>query len=185
MRTIDDCVYCFETLQNHFVELGVGSRANMDSDRIGDFVYTVCNFRRDETMNSVILIGRLTKDPEIRWAGEMAIATFTVVIDRPTKRGEEKKTDFPRVTVFGKQAENCEKYLAKGRLVGIQGRLQTGSFTNRNGDTVYTTDVIANGVEFLEWGDKNSERQSQSRTEPSSENVPEGFMAMSEDDCPF
>lgn len=135
-------------------------------------------------MNSVILIGRLTKDPEIRWVGEMAIATFTVAIDRPTKRGEEKKADFPRVTVFGKQAENCEKYLAKGRLVGIQGRLQTGSFTNRNGDTVYTTDVIADRAEFLEWGDKSGERSTQ-RPETTSQNAPEGFVAMSEDDCPF
>ena len=187
MRTIDDCVYCLETLQNHFVELGVGSRANMDSDRIGDFVYTVCNFRRDETMNSVILIGRLTKDPEIRWAGEMAVATFTVAIDRPTKRGEEKKTDFPRVTVFGKQAENCEKFLAKGRFVGVQGRIQTGSYTNRDGQTVYTTDVIADRVEFLEWSRKNESGGTQEpagASPPPAAAPPEGF-EYNEDDIPF
>lgn len=101
-------------------------------------------------MNSVILIGRLTRDPELRYTSgtQMAVATFTVAIDRPVRAGAEKQTDFPRVTVFGKQAENCEKYLAKGRLVGVQGRLQTGSYTNKDGVTVYTTDVVADRVEF-------------------------------------
>lgn len=107
-------------------------------------------------MNSVVLIGRLTRDPEVRYAAatQMAVATFTIAIDRPVRAGGEKQTDFPRVTVFGKQAENCEKYLAKGRLVGVQGRLQTGSYQDKNGNTVYTTDVVADRVEFLEWGEK-------------------------------
>ena len=76
-------------------------------------------------MNSVVLIGRLTRDPEVRYISEsqMAVATFTVAIDRPVRSGQEKKTDFPRVTVFGRQAENCEKFLAKGRLVGVQSRI--------------------------------------------------------------
>ncbi|WP_173328249.1 single-stranded DNA-binding protein [Eubacterium pyruvativorans] len=87
-------------------------------------------------MNSVMLIGRLTRDPEVR------------------------KADFPRVVVFGRQAETCEKYLAKGRLVAVEGRIQTGSYQNRNGDTVYTTDVVASRVEFLEWGDRPSGGQS-------------------------
>ena len=107
-------------------------------------------------MNSVVLIGRLTRDPELRYTSgsQMAVATFTIAIDRPVRAGGAKQTDFPRVTVFGKQAENCEKYLAKGRLVGVQGRLQTGSYTNKDGATVYTTDVVADRVEFLEWGDR-------------------------------
>ena len=106
-------------------------------------------------MNSVQLIGRLTRDPEVRYTGDqMAIATFSIAIDRPPRRDGTKETDFPRITVFGRQAENCEKYLVKGRLVGIEGRIQTGSYTNRNGDKVYTTDVVANRVEFLEWGDR-------------------------------
>ena len=109
-------------------------------------------------MNNVILIGRLTKDPETRYTtGQMAVCTFTVAIDRPRKQGEEKKTDYPRVTVFGRQAENCERFLKKGRLAGIQGRLQTGSYTDKNGNTVYTTDVIAERVEFLEWGERKEE----------------------------
>ena len=125
-------------------------------------------------MNSVILIGRLTKDPELRYTpSQMAVATFSVAIDRPTANGKDKQTDFPRVTVFGKAAENCEKFLAKGRLVGVQGTLQTGSY-EKNGITVYTTDVIANRVEFLEWGDKK----------PQADFAPAGFSAMDED-IPF
>ena len=74
-------------------------------------------------MNSVVLIGRLTRDPETRYTSgsQMAVCTFTIAIDRVTRQGEEKKTDFPRITVFGKQAENCERFLKKGRLVGVQG----------------------------------------------------------------
>ena len=110
-------------------------------------------------MNNVTLIGRLTKDPEVTYTSgsQMAVAKFNIAVDRPTKAGEEKKTDFPRITVFGRQAENCEKYLAKGRLVGIQGRLQTGSYKGKDGSTVYTTDVIAERVEFLQWGDQKTD----------------------------
>lgn len=115
-------------------------------------------------MNSVNLIGRLTKDPEVRYTNsQTAVATFAVAIDRGKDRdGNDRGTDFPRVTVFGRQAENCQKYLAKGRLVGISGRIQTGSYTNQNGEKVYTTDVIADRVEFLEWGDKSQQSQPQS-----------------------
>lgn len=148
-------------------------------------------------MNSVVLIGRLTRDPEVRYtaATQMAVATFTVAIDRPVRAGGEKQTDFPRVTVFGKQAENCEKYLAKGRLVGVQGRLQTGSYQNRDGATVYTTDVVADRVEFLEWGDRpannggfSTPRQNASYAAPASnsmpEEMPDSFQAIDED-VPF
>ncbi len=137
-------------------------------------------------MNSVALIGRLTRDPEVRYTSgsQMAVATFSIAIDRIG--GQEKKTDFPRITVFGRQAENCERYLRKGRLVGIQGRLQTGSYQNKDGNTVYTTDVVANNVEFLEWGDKKT-------NSVGNEGVPEGFkpieeesgLASFEDDLPF
>ncbi len=108
-------------------------------------------------MNSVVLIGRLTRDPEIRYAAatQTAVVTFNIAVDRPVRAGGEKQADFPRITVFGRQAENCERYLAKGRLVGVQGRLQTGSYQNRDGVTVYTTDVVADRVEFLEWGDRS------------------------------
>ncbi len=149
-------------------------------------------------MNNVVLIGRLTRDPEVRYTPQqMAVATFTVAIDRPARQGAEKQTDFPRVTVFGKQAETCEKYLAKGRLVAINGRIQTGSYQNKNGDTVYTTDVIANRVEFLEWGDRPQGGASGFRQEPAqyapqqpqqqsqpAEAMPDSFQAIDED-VPF
>ena len=125
-------------------------------------------------MNVVTLIGRLTSDPEVRYISESqtAIATFTLAINRPLRNGEEKKTDFIRVTVFGRQAENCERYLAKGRLIGVHGRIQTGSYTDKDGRKVYTTDVIANRVEFLEWDNKEKSE------------IPSGFRAV-EDECPF
>lgn len=131
-------------------------------------------------MNNVVLIGRLTKDPEVRRVDEkMIIATFSLAIDRPVKKDGEKKTDFPRVTVFGRQAESCEKYLAKGMLVGIQGSIQTGSYTNKDGQTVYTTGVVANRVKFLEWK-KQGEGQPQG-----GDGIPEGFAPITDDDIPF
>lgn len=140
-------------------------------------------------MNSVVLIGRLTRDPEVRYTAgtQMAVCTFTLAIDRPVRAGGEKQTDFPRVTVFGKQAENCERFLAKGRLVGVQGRLQTGSYTNKDGATVYTTDVVADRVEFLEWGDRpqgQSQSYGQSQAQSSFDDAPAGFSAIDED-IPF
>ncbi|MEG0829505.1 MAG: single-stranded DNA-binding protein [Anaerovoracaceae bacterium] len=138
-------------------------------------------------MNNVVLIGRLTRDPEVRYtSAQLAVATFTVAIDRPQRADKEKQTDFPRVTVFGKQAENCERFLVKGRLVGIQGRIQTGSYQNKDGATVYTTDVVADRVEFLEWGDKAERSASPSapkREEASG--IPEGFQALEDEDIPF
>lgn len=134
-------------------------------------------------MNSVVLIGRLTRDPELKYTGgsnQMAVATFTLAIDRPTKAGGEKKTDFPRITVFGRQAENCEKYTCKGRLVGVQGRIQTGSYTNKEGATVYTTDVVADRVEFLEFKNKTAQNSNEPPQYP-----PEGFTAVTDDDIPF
>lgn len=112
-------------------------------------------------MNQVILIGRLTKDPETRYTSgsQIAVCTFTLAVDRPTKQGEEKKADFPRITVFGRQAENCEKYLSKGKKVAVQGRLQTGSYKNSQGQKVYTTDVIAERIEFLEWGEQKKPQE--------------------------
>lgn len=112
-------------------------------------------------MNKVILIGRLTKDPETRYTSgsQMAVCTFTLAVDRPTKQGEEKKADFPRITVFGRQAENCERYLSKGKKVAVQGRIQTGSYQNSQGQKVHTTDVIAERIEFLEWGEQKKPQE--------------------------
>ena len=134
-------------------------------------------------MNSVVLIGRLTRDPEVRYTAstQMAVASFTVAIDRPVRAGGEKQTDFPRVTVFGKQAENCEKYLAKGRLVGVQGRIQTGSYTNKDGVRVYTTEVIVEDQEFAESRAESEANRSSFQSSPAPGPAPsidagDGFM---------
>ena len=96
-------------------------------------------------MNNVTMIGNLTKDPQINWAknGE-AIAHFDIAVNRIKDGG-----DYFRVTVFGKQAENCERYLAKGRKVGIVGRLQNNSYKNKDGIEVKYDEIIATNVEFL------------------------------------
>ena len=166
-------------------------------------------------MNHVVLIGRLTRDPEVRYSQDnMAIARFSIAIDRPPKRDGTKETDYPNIVVFGRQAESCEKYIAKGRLVAVEGRIQTGSYTKQDGTKVYTTEVIANRVEFLDWGDRagagqqqrsfgnaQPERQfdapqsspqgggtQQNGGQPAaqqSNSIPQGFEAIDDDDIPF
>ena len=107
-------------------------------------------------MNKVILIGRLTKDPEIRYStgeGSMAIASYTLAVDRRRRQNagpDEQTADFIRCTAFGRTAEFAEKYLKKGTKILVQGRIQTGSYTNKDGQTVYTTDVIVDEHEFVE-----------------------------------
>lgn len=104
-------------------------------------------------MNKVILMGRLTRDPEVRYsAGEnsLAIARYTLAVDRRFKRDGEATADFISCVVFGKQAEFAEKYFRQGIRIVVSGRIQTGSYTNRDGNKVYTTDVVAENVEFAE-----------------------------------
>ena len=98
-------------------------------------------------MNKVILTGRLTAKPELNYTqSQMAVTKFTIAVDRFSK---DKGADFIRVTVFGKQAENVCRYMDKGRMIAVEGSLQTGSYKDRDGKTVYTQDVIANHTEFL------------------------------------
>jgi single-strand DNA-binding protein len=140
-------------------------------------------------MNNVTLIGRLTRDPEVRYTSgsQMAVARFSIAIDRPSRQGGEKQTDFPSIVVFGKQAENCERFLTKGRLVGIEGRIQTGSYTNKDGNKVYTTDVVANRVEFLGGRDGGSASGFGQQSAPRNDDmgIPEGFSAIDDEDIPF
>ena len=102
-------------------------------------------------MNSVILIGRLARDPELSYTPntQTAVCKFTLAVDRPRRQGEDQGADFLRITVFGRQAETCDRYLSKGRQAAVHGRIETGSYKNREGVTVYTTDIIADRVEFL------------------------------------
>jgi len=138
-------------------------------------------------MNSVQLVGRLTRDPEVRYtpSTQMAVARFSLAIDRPVGQGKEKQTDFPRIVVFGKQAENCEKHLTKGMRVAVQGRIQTGSYKNKDGVTIYTTDVVADRVEFLEWKDSKGGDFNNSKPDNYESDMPTDSFQAVEEDVPF
>ena len=141
-------------------------------------------------MNNVVLIGRLTKDPELRYipGSGQAVTNFTLAIDKqlPKDKKDEMEAknqptaDFIRIVVWGKMAENCANYLAKGRLVAVQGRIQTGSYDAQDGSKRYTFEVVANNVEFLEWGDKKDNTSSQDAFNDLSMYEPVG-----NDDIPF
>lgn len=150
-------------------------------------------------MNSVTLIGRLTKDPELRYsADQRAILTFSLAVDRPYSK--EKTADFFRIVVFGAQAEVGGKYLSKGRQVAVQGRIQNNSYKTNTGETRYTTDIVAERLEFLgSAGDKPKTggfqefdfdplpgEGSGSGGGISGSQIPEGFQALDDDDdIPF
>ena len=104
-------------------------------------------------MNKVILMGRLTRDPDVRYsAGEnaLAIARYTLAVDRRFNRNGEASADFINCVVFGRGAEFAEKYLRQGVKIAVTGRIQTGSYTNREGQKVYTTEVVVDDQEFAE-----------------------------------
>ena len=102
-------------------------------------------------MNSVQLIGRLTRDPEIRYTdGGASIARFSLAVDRRFKQENGADADFINIVAFGKTAEFIEKYFHKGMKIALNGRIQTGSYTDKDGKKVYATDVIAENVEFCE-----------------------------------
>lgn len=102
-------------------------------------------------MNKVILMGRLTRDPEVRYsADQMAVARYTLAADRRFKREGEATADFIPCIAFGKQAEFAEKYFRQGIRIVVSGRIQTGSYTNREGRKVYTTDIVIEEQEFAE-----------------------------------
>ena len=145
-------------------------------------------------MNKVILMGRLTKEPVVRYSqGESAsaVARFTLAVDRRFKRqGEEQTADFISCVAFGRTAEFAEKYLRQGTKIVGCGRIQTGSYTNKDGQRVYTTEVVLDEVEFAE--SKNASQQSggfqqNQRPEPSQAaadgfmNIPDGL----EEELPF
>ena len=119
-------------------------------------------------MNLTLMIGRLTKDPQIRYTqGGMCWASFTLAVDNP---GKDKGASYPNCKAFDKTAELLEKYGTKGRLLGITGHIQTGNYTNKDGQKVYTTDVITDRVEFL---DKKQDIQADETDIQA--RIPEGF----------
>ena len=144
-------------------------------------------------MNKVILMGRLTRDPEVRYSqGEQAtaIARYTLAVDRRFKRDGDQTADFIGCVAFGKLGEFAEKYLRKGTKVVVTGRIQTGSYTNKDGQKVYTTDVVVEECEFAESKNaagENSEFTPSDRPSPSSAagdgfmNIPDGI----DEELPF
>ena len=145
-------------------------------------------------MNKVILMGRLTRDPEVRYGGanNSAVARFSLAVDRRFKRdGDEQTADFINCVAFGKTAEFLEKYARKGTKFVVEGRIQTGSYTNKDGQKVYTTDVVCENVEFAEsknaQGGSNGGFDGGSNFAPSSDagdgfmNIPDGI----DEELPF
>lgn len=121
-------------------------------------------------MNVVLMIGRLTHDPELK-QGQNSMCSFRMAVDREYKREGQPDADFFRVVTFGKTAENVARYCAKGKQVAVRGRLQTGSYTAQDGTKRYTTDIMADRVKFLQGATQKEEAPQY-----------EGFHAYSDDD---
>lgn len=145
-------------------------------------------YKRRLRMNKVVLMGRLTRDPEVRYSqGESstAVARYSIAVDRPTSRnaGNDQATaDFINCVAFGRNGEFAEKYLHKGTKILVEGRIQTGSYTNKDGNRVYTTDIVVERHEFVE--SRNADGGSYAGAAPSPDggsfNIPDGI-----DDIPF
>ena len=136
-------------------------------------------------MNKVIEIGRLVREPEIRYsqgASSTCIARYTLAVDRKFKQEGQPNADFINCIAFGKLGEFAEKYLHKGTKIAVTGRIQTGSYTNKDGQKVYTTDVVVEEQEFCESkSQSNSQPQSTQSNDNSWMNIPDGV----EDSLPF
>ena len=142
-------------------------------------------------LNKVVLIGRLTRDPELRYtSGGIAVTRFTLAVDRNfTNQQGEREADFIPIVVWRGQAETSAKYLNKGRLVAVSGRIQTGSYETPEGQRRYTTEVVADDVRFLDWGDGKADKSSDSgRSQDTYDtSTPEGFHPFDggDDELPF
>lgn len=145
-------------------------------------------------MNKVILLGRLVREPETRYGGandSMAVCRYTLAVDKKFKKDGEATADFINCISFGKTAEFAEKYFAKGLRVAVSGRIQTGSYTNRDGQKVYTTDVVVEEHEIAQSRSEASDQQERNRqpeTSPYGEDKDNGFMNIPDgidDELPF
>ena len=140
-------------------------------------------------MNHVSLIGRLTRDPELKYMPNsgIAVSTFTLAVDKGLSKDKkielesknQPTADFIRIVVWGKLAETVANYLTKGKMAGISGRIQTGSYTDKDGKKVFTSDVVAQQVSFLEWGDKQDAGNSMSNYDM------DGFHPIENENIPF
>lgn len=139
-------------------------------------------------MNKVILMGRLTRDPEVRYTqGEqaMAVARYTLAVDRRGKN-QENSVDFIQCVAFGKAGEFAERYLHKGTKIVLTGRIQTGSYTNKEGQRVYTTDIVAEDQEFAESKNTESSGTYSNQSAQETQHSDNGFMSVDENsELPF
>lgn len=130
-------------------------------------------------MNKVILIGRLSRDPEVKTTQNTTFARYTLAVDRRFKKDNDTQTaDFINCVTFGKSAEFAEQYLRKGTKIAITGRIQTGKYTNRDGQTVYTTDVVVEDHEFVE---SKAKEEKEKPDEDGYVNIPDGI----DEELPF
>ncbi|HHQ6793737.1 TPA: single-stranded DNA-binding protein [Staphylococcus aureus] len=151
-------------------------------------------------LNRTVLVGRLTKDPELRSTPNgVNVGTFTLAVNRTfTNAQGERETDFINVVVFKKQAENVKNYLSKGSLAGVDGRLQTRSYDNKDGKRVFVTEVVADSVQFLEPKNNNQQPNNNYQQQNNSYNAPQnrqqqnnpfananGPIEITDDDLPF
>ncbi|HDE6949884.1 TPA: single-stranded DNA-binding protein [Staphylococcus aureus] len=151
-------------------------------------------------LNRVVLVGRLTKDPEFRTTPNgVSVATFTLAVNRTfTKAQGEREADFINCVTFRKQAENVNNYLSKGSLAGVDGRLQSRSYENKDGQRVFVTEVVADSVQFLETKNNNQQQNNNYQQQNSSYNAPQnrqqsnnpfananGPIEITDDDLPF
>lgn len=128
-------------------------------------------------MNKAVLVGRLTRDPDIRWTqgqDQRCVARFTVAVNRRFKQEGQQDADFISCIAFGRTAEFCEKYMRQGMRIALSGRIQTGSYTNRDGQKIYTTDVVVEELEFAE--NKKAETGSSPAPAPNNTYTEDGFM---------
>jgi single-strand DNA-binding protein len=144
-------------------------------------------------LNRVILIGRLTKDPELRYTPNgVAVTSFSLAVDRPFSNQQgEKEADFINIVTWRQLAETCANYLRKGRLTAVEGRLQIRNYENNEGRKVYVTEVVADNVRFLESMGSNNNRNDNSGRETSAPRYDDPFtddgkpIDISDDDLPF
>jgi single-strand DNA-binding protein len=140
--------------------------------------------------NRAVLVGRLTKDPELRFTPNgIAVTTFTLAVNRPFKNANgEQEADFINIVVWKKAAENVANYTSKGSLVAIDGRIQTRSYENKDGQRVYVTEVVADSVQFLETKKREAQQQNSQQRYTSDPGTPfQGGQPVdiSDDDLPF
>jgi single-strand DNA-binding protein len=139
-------------------------------------------------MNKVVLIGRLVKDPELKFTpgNGTAVATLTLAVDRRFSKDGQKEADFIPVVIWGKQAESTANYVTKGKLLGVSGRMQIRSYDAKDGTKRYVTEVVAEEVQFLEWGNNNQQSNNFSQSNGFNENIyGEDLIPVDDGDIPF